>query len=125
MPLLARALLLIAGFQVIAGAIYWVTGREYLGGVLVLAAAGAAGYTGAYLRRAVRAADHRRSGPPVEVPHVGPTIWPLVLALAPAWVVVGLLAARWVLVAALVVFALAAFGWLLDVRHQHQTHGPR
>jgi cytochrome c oxidase subunit IV len=124
MPLLARALLMISGFLAVAGAIYWVTGREYLGGVLILAAAGAAGYIGIYLRRAVRAADHRPTGPPVEVPHVGPTIWPLVLALAPAGVVAGLLAAHWLLVAGLAVFALAAVGWLLDIRHQHRTHGP-
>jgi hypothetical protein len=124
MPLLARALLMISGFQVIAGALYWVTGREYLGAVLILAAAGAAGYIGIYLRRVVRAADQTAAGSAVEVPHIGPTIWPLVLALAPAGVVAGLLAAQWLLVPALAVFALAAVGWLLDIRHQHGTHSP-
>jgi Cytochrome c oxidase subunit IV len=53
---------------------------------------------------------------------VGPTIWPLVLALSAVGFFLGLLAAKWLYAVGGVLFLVAAWGWLTDVQRQWRHH---
>jgi hypothetical protein len=62
--------------------------------------------------------------PNPEEPHIGPTIWPFVLALGAFGVVLGAAVSPWILVVGAAVAAVAAVGWFRDVGRQwsHDRH---
>jgi len=135
MRMFGRIGLVFGLFFVIVGAIYGITNKEYEGFPLLLMTAGGFTLLAVWalwmFRRARREAD--AGGEEAGEPHVGPTIWPLVLSLSAIAFVLGLLAATWLFAIAGVLFVLAVGGWISDVRRQwrphaeeaHQVEGPR
>jgi cytochrome c oxidase subunit IV len=112
-------------FFVIMGALYGITNKEYEGFPLLLMTAGGFTILAVWaLRRFARAErETEDEGEEVGEPHVGPTIWPLVLALSAIAFVLGVLGAKWLFVLGGVLFVVAAAGWFMDVRRQWQ-HTP-
>jgi cytochrome c oxidase subunit IV len=109
-------------FFVIMGALYGITNKEYEGFPLLLMTAGGFTILAVWaLRRFARAErETGDEGEEVGEPHVGPTIWPLVLALSAIAFVLGVLGAKWLFVLGGVLFVVAAAGWFVDVRRQWQ-----
>ena len=97
MRMFGRIGLVFGLFFVIVGAIYGITSKEYEGFPLLLMTAGGFTLLAVWalwmFRRARREAD--AGGEEAGEPHVGPTIWPLVLSLSAIAFVLGLLAATW------------------------------
>jgi drug/metabolite transporter (DMT)-like permease len=117
-----RILQALAVFLAVAGIVHGLTSSDTLGAVLMLAAAVCAGYLGLAARRAVAAAAKAESPPPEE-PHVLPTIWPFVFALAAVGLILGAVVSPWLLVAGAAMFAVAAMGWFVDVGRQWTARG--
>src|SRR5206468_3530838 len=71
-------------FFVVVGAIYGITNKEYEGFPLLLMTAGGFVLLAVWALRRFRRAERESAaeGEGVGEPHVGPTIWPLVLALS-------------------------------------------
>ncbi|HKE65844.1 MAG TPA: cytochrome c oxidase subunit 4 [Micromonosporaceae bacterium] len=116
-------------FLIVAAIVYGMHAREYEGLVLSLTVAAGALLIGGYgvsLLRRTRAelARTETDSPPVanDEPHVGPTIWPLVFAVAAVGLVIGAVANRWALLPGGVVLVVASVGWVLDVHHQWRAH---
>jgi hypothetical protein len=123
--LFARVALGLATFLGLAGIVYGVTSKEYVGTVLFLVASGGFAFIGLFVRRAVRvSAASAEAGEPEE-PHVTSTIWPFVLALAGVGLVLGAVVARWLFVVGGALFVAAAVGWFTDISRQwgHDRHG--
>ena len=109
----------------IVGAIYGITNKEYEGFPLLLMTAGGFVLLAVWALRRFRRAERESAaeGEGVGEPHVGPTIWPLVLALSAIAFVLGVLGAKWLFVLGGVLFVVAAAGWFMDVRRQWR-HSP-
>ena len=125
MQLMARLFLALGVFLVVTGAIYGVRGYDYEGLTLMLTTAGGALLVGGYLAQALQRATAAAARGPVRLegePHVGPTIWPLVFALALVPLIVGALGSRWLLAVGTVAVVVAGAGWALDVQRQWQAH---
>ena len=125
MQLMARLFLALGVFLVVTGAIYGVRGYDYEGLTLILTTAGGALLVGGYLAQALQRATAAAERGPVRLegePHVGPTIWPLVFALALVPLIVGALGSRWVLLVGAAAVVVAGAGWVLDVQRQWQAH---
>jgi hypothetical protein len=124
--LLGRIFLVLGAFLVVSGVVYGIHSSDYQGLTLMLTTAGGALVFGGYLAQALQRATSRSVDGqlPVEEgePHVGPTIWPLVFALAMVPLVIGALGSPWVLAIGGVVFVTAGVGWLVDVQRQWQAH---
>jgi uncharacterized membrane protein len=127
----ARALTWLAVFLIVDAGVYMATAREWTGGPLIAATAGAFAYLALVLGGAARRAARELKAEPsaevgaVELDHVGPTIWPAGFALAAILLALGTAVARWLLIPGGILFVAAAIGWALDIRHQHQLHhGP-
>ena len=128
---LSRSLKWVAAFLIVDAAIYMATAREWTGGPLIAATAGAFAYLAFVLAGAVRRASRELEAEPsaavgaVELEHVGPTIWPAGFAVAAILLAVGAAVVKWLIVPGVIVFVASAIGWALDVRHQHATahHG--
>ena len=123
MTVYTRIVLGLALFLVAAGSVYGLTSHELVGTPLLLISAGCSAYIGLFVRREVRAAaaaethgDAHR-GDEAE-PHVGPTIWPFVFALAAVGLALGAIFNHWLLAAGGALFAAAAVGWSIDVGRQ-------
>lgn len=127
---LSRSLRLLGLFLIVDAGVYMATAREWTGGPLIAATAGAFGYLALILGSAVRRAAREHQAEPtgdvgaVELDHVGPTIWPAGFALAAIMLAFGAAVVRWLLVPGGVLFVAAALGWAADVRHQHEVHHP-
>ena len=128
MSLLAKIFGALGVFVVIDLAVYWLHSYENEGSLLLLAVALGALLVGAYLYRDVRrsraAASADAAGGELhdEEPHVGPTIWPVMLAVAMIGLVVGAIGETWALVEGAVLLVVALVGWAVDVRRQWQHH---
>ncbi len=129
MNLIAKLFSALGGFLIVAGVVYGVVARDYEGLTLALTVAGGALLVGWYglsvLRRsrsaliaAAAGADPGAAGEP----HVGPTIWPLVFAVATIGLVVGAVANRLALLPGALLFVAASIGWVLDIHRQWQHH---
>jgi hypothetical protein len=127
---MSRVVAWLALFLIVDAGVYLATAREYTGGPLIAATAVAFAYVAVVLRAIVRRAVREQEDEPSEevggvvLDHVGPTIWPAGFAVAAILLALGAAEARWVLVPGAIVFAAAAVGWVLDIRHQHSAHGP-
>jgi uncharacterized membrane protein len=121
----SRSLMWLAIFLIIDACIYMATAREWTGGPLIAATAGAFAYVAFVLGSAVRRAAKELKTEPsaevgaVELEHVGPTIWPFGFAVAAVLLALGATVTRWLLIPGAIMFVAAAAGWALDVRHQH------
>ena len=127
MSLLAKVFGALGVFVVLDLAVYWWHSYENEGSLLLLAVALGALLVGGYLYRDVRRSEAPSRGQGVgeledEEPHVGPTIWPVLSAVAMFGLVVGALGATWALVEGAVLLVVALGGWTLDVRRQWQHH---
>jgi hypothetical protein len=122
MRLYLRVVLGLALFLVGAAMVYGVIAGERAGLLLLGVAGLGLLYVGWHVWRALgRGARAERLGEPApaeEEPHVTPTLWPLVLSLAAASVVAGVLGARWLLLVAALLLLVAAAGWFHDIRSQ-------
>jgi hypothetical protein len=129
MRLVTRILFGLAGFLVLAAAVYWLMTyqrftKDPAGAALMLVGAVGFGYTALVLRAANRraeratAAGRSASG---EVAHVPPTIWPFGFSVAALALVVGLVVATKVLLPlGLVLLAVSAAGWFVEVGRAHR-----
>ncbi|MEP6972903.1 MAG: cytochrome c oxidase subunit 4 [Actinomycetota bacterium] len=117
----SRILLSLAGFLVVAGAVYGPTSHELTGGPLLLAASATFCYLGLVARSVARRSGAEGEGHAAEEPEavVAPTIWPFGFAIAAAIMMFGLVLSRWILIAAAIAFALSAAGWLREVARGH------
>ena len=128
MKQVSRAMLLIALFLAVDVTVYFSTAREYTGAVLIAGVVIAFGYLGYILRSATRHAtkelahDPTAEPGPVELEHVGPTIWPAAFSLAAVVLALGAVTLKWLLVPGGILFVASALGWSLDVRRQHEAH---
>ena len=127
MKLLANVFRGLGVFLILDGIAYGFHSRDIDGVVLILTVAGGALVIGSYLIRGVHRASVVREAEAGEAttetePHVEPTIWPLVFAVAMIGLVVGALGATWALVEGGVLLVVALVGWALDVRRQWQHH---
>jgi hypothetical protein len=116
----------LAGFLLIAGAVYGVTSHEYAGAPLLLVGGLTFSYLGLVGRSVVRRSQTRSEGPvgaEGEV-HVAPTIWPLVFSIAGVIIVLGVIVNEWIVAIGLLVFAVSAAGWLREVLRGH-AHAQR
>ena len=121
MGMASRIMLSLAGFLLVAGAVYGLTSHELTGGPLLLAASVTFCYLGLVARSQARRAEAAGEGHPAEETEavVAPTIWPFGFAIAAATMMLGLFLSRWILIAAAIVFALSVAGWLRDVARSH------
>jgi len=121
----ARIGFLFGLFFLIDGLVYAFTNKEFEGTPLLFMTAGGFTLLAVWaLRTFRRTARQEGAGAddPGE-PHVGPTIWPLVLALSAIVLVLGVLAAKWLYAVGGVLFVVALGGWFSDVRRQWSHHG--
>jgi hypothetical protein len=119
----ARLAFGLAAFLFVAGAIYWVTAGEYIGAPLLVITAASFTFLGLYARGILRTASKEEAAE-TEEPHVGPTIWPLVLALGAIGLALGAVIGPWLLALGAALAAVAAVGWFVDVGRQwHHGHG--
>jgi hypothetical protein len=106
--------------------VYGVTSYEWVGSMLFCLAAAGFALIGLFVRRSVRRADRdaERDLPSPEEPHIGPTIWPFVLAVGAFGVVLGAAISPWILAVGAAIVAVAAVGWFRDVGRQwsHDRH---
>ncbi len=131
MVLFSRIIMSFGAFLIVTGVTYGGVTYEWEGATLMIIVAGGALLIGAYLVSGVRRARAVLAARPGQAqhegadsePHVAPTIWPVVFALAAVGLVVGAVGARWALVGGGVLFIVASVGWVLDIRRQWQ-HGP-
>jgi len=128
MRLLSQVFLWLGVFLVVAGISYGMHSGDYDGLTLMVATAGCALLVGSAMVRSLRgttmeaAADDRELSVSHAEPHVGPTIWPLVLSISMIGLVVGAITSPWALLAGGIVLVVALIGWLLDVHHQWLHH---
>ena len=128
MPSMSRTARWIALFLVVDSAVYMVTAREWTGGPLITATAGAFAYLALVLAGAARRAAREHDVEPsvdvgaVELEHVGPTIWPAGFALSAIFLAFGATVLRLLLIPGGVLFVASALGWAADIRHQHEHH---
>ena len=117
----ARIWLSLAGFLLIAGAVYLVTAHEYAGAPLLLIGGVTFSYLAVVGRSAVRGSLKAAEGSPAgeESETTPPTIWPFAFAIAGLIIALGLIVSPLILVVGVLAFAVAAAGWLRDVARAH------
>jgi hypothetical protein len=123
----SRIWLALAGFLLIAGAVYGITSHEVAGAPLLLVGGATFCYLWLVGRSVVRRTEIRdeSQGQAEEGEvHVASTIWPFVFSIAGAIIAIGLIVNVWILVIGALVFALAAAGWFREVLRSH-AHADR
>lgn len=124
---MSRLFLGLGVFLLASAVAYGFHSHEGEGDVLMFVAAGCAALFGGFLVREFRAASSEpaQDGDPAAddgEPHVGPTIWPVFLAVAMSGLVIGAIGRPWVLIVGGVLVFAACMGWILDVRRQWDHH---
>jgi len=123
MSLLARIFAGLGAFLIVADIAYALAGRESEGVTLIITVAVGALIVGGYLLRGVRRGRTAPDAGEEAEPHIGPTLWPLVVAVSTIGLVVGAVVNRWALVAGAVLLVAALGGWVVDVRRQWRGEG--
>jgi cytochrome c oxidase subunit IV len=116
----SRIWFLLAGFLVVAGAVYGLTSHENTGAAMLVVAAAVFCYLGVVGRGLARGEGPDETAPEAEEVHVGPTIWPLVFSFSGVFVALGLIVTPWLLIVAVGLFGLAAAGWLREATQRHR-----
>lgn len=118
-----RVWLSLAGFLLIAGAVYLITSHEYAGALLLLIGGATFSYLSlvgrSVLRRAEKDTASSDAGGEEEV-HVPPTIWPFAFSVAGVIIAVGFIVSPWILAIGVLAFAVSAAGWLRDIARGHR-----
>ncbi|HEU4567796.1 MAG TPA: cytochrome c oxidase subunit 4 [Marmoricola sp.] len=128
MRLLSQIFLWLGVFLILAGIGYGLHSGDYDGLTLMVTTAGCALLVGAYMVRSFHAGDVEVGADDASLPvahgepHVGPTIWPLVLSLSMIGLVIGAVTSAWVLLAGGVLLVVSGVGWLFDVHDQWLHH---
>jgi hypothetical protein len=124
MRVFGRIALLFGLFFLIVGLIYSFSEKEFEGVPLLFMTAGGFTLLALLALRTFRRASHEEpaAAEGAGEPHVGPTIWPLILSLSAIAFVLGVLAAKWLYAVGAVLFLAALWGWLSDVRRQWRHH---
>ena len=118
----SRIWLALAGFLLIAGAVYGITSHEYAGAPLLLVGGATFCYLGLVGRSVVRRSEREAGGPshPDEGEvHVASTIWPFAFSIAGVIITLGFIVNVWILLLGVLAFAVSAAGWLRDVLRGH------
>jgi hypothetical protein len=116
----SRIWLALAGFLLIAGAVYGITSKEYAGAPLLLVGGATFCYLGLVGRSVVRRSEKQDDGDADEGEvHVASTIWPFIFSLAGVIIVVGFIVSVWILALGVLAFAVSAAGWLREVLRGH------
>ncbi len=124
MSVASRVWLSLAGFLLIAGAVYGFTSHEYAGAPLLLVGGATFTYLGLVGRSVVHRAEReheaekREEHEEIEV-QVTPTIWPFAFAVTGLVIALGFIVSPWILVVGLLAFAVSAGGWLREVARGH------
>jgi len=115
-----RIALGLAAFLLVAGVVYGAVSQEYVGGMLFLLCAAGFAFIGLFVRHAIRESDAAaaEADAAYEEPHIGPTIWPFVLAVGGFGVVLGIALSPWIAVVGAALFVVAGVGWFRDVGRQ-------
>ncbi len=127
MSVASRVWLSLAGFLLIAGAVYGFTSHEYAGAPLLLVGGATFTYLGLVGRSVVHRAErghevmeHEQVEEREEVEtQVPPTIWPFAFAVTGVIIALGFIVSTWILVIGLLAFAVSAGGWLREVARGH------
>jgi hypothetical protein len=126
MRIVSRVVTGLSLFLLLDGLVYLFTGKEYAGGTEILSASVAFGFLAVVIRNAARRAERPEPSEhpeaeegPLELEHVGPTIWPFAFSLAAVALAVGAVVARWLLVPGAIAFVACAAGWFMDIKRQH------
>ena len=124
MRVFGRIGLLFGLFFLIDGLVYAFTNKEFEGTPLLFMTAGGFTLLALWALRTFRRTEREeRAEEDAGEPHVGPTIWPLALALSAIGLVLGVLVAKWLYAVGAVLLLLALWGWFSDVRRQWSDHG--
>ena len=116
----SRVWLSLAGFLLIAGAVYGLTSHEYAGAPLLLVGGATFCYLGLVGRSVVRRAGGADRGETEEGEvHVAPSIWPFAFSIVGVIVALGFIVSPWIFVLGAIAFAVSAGGWLRDVARGH------
>jgi len=120
----SRIWLALAGFLLIAGAVYGITSHEYAGAPLLLVGGATFCYLGLVGRSVVRRSEKEAEGPgPAHTDegevHVASTIWPFAFSIAGVIIALGVIVNAWILVLGVLAFAVSAAGWLREVLRGH------
>jgi len=115
---LSNALLPIGLFLAIAAAVYWLTASEPIGTTTLAVAGLTFVLLGILVRVEAKRAREEGEGEE-ELVHVGPTIWPLVFALASVVLALGIIVTPWFFVLGGFLFVASAAGWLRAVTRSH------
>jgi uncharacterized membrane protein len=125
---ISRTFRWLALFLVVDAGVYMATAREWTGGPLIAATAGAFAYLALVVGGAVRRATREQAEEPmvmvgaVELDHVGPTIWPAGIALSAIILAFGAAAVRLLLIPGGALLVVSVLGWVRDVHRQHGGH---
>ena len=115
--------LLFGLFFLIDGLVYAFTNKEFEGTPLLFMTAGGFTLLALWALRTFRRTEREeRAEEDAGEPHVGPTIWPLALALSAIGLVLGVLVAKWLYAVGGVLLLLALWGWFSDVKRQWSQH---
>ncbi len=112
----------LAGFLLIAGAVYGITSKEYAGAPLLLVGGATFCYLGLVGRSVVHRSEGEAEGPSHDDEgevHVAPTIWPFAFSIAGVIIALGVIVNAWILVLGVLAFAVSAAGWLREVLRGH------
>jgi len=126
MRVISRIALALAGFLLVASAVYGFTNssEEVGGAALLFVSAATFCYLGIVARNAARGGwpgDEEEGAAVAEEPDVAaPTIWPLGFSIAAVLLVLSAIVSPWILVVAVPAFAASAAGWLREVAKAHR-----
>jgi hypothetical protein len=121
-----RIFMALAGMAVVAGVVYALAAKELAGAVMLTVFSVALLYIATVLEHAGpydRAEVDEEAEPELGPEHMlGPSWWPLVMAVGAGILLIGLKFAPIVMAIGAGVFLLSAIGWFVQVGHQHADH---
>ena len=125
MGVISRITLALAGFLLIASAVYGFTSHEFAGAGLLFVGSATFCYLGLVSRNAAKGGwpgdDEDAEPVEEEVEVAAPTIWPLGFAVSGLLLLLALIVSPWMLVLGVPAFALSAAGWLREVSRAHRS----
>ena len=125
MGVISRITLALAGFLLIASAVYGFTSHEFAGAGLLFVGSATFCYLGLVARSAARGGwpgdDEDAEAVAEELEVAAPTIWPLGFSISALLLVLGLIVSKWILLLGVPAFAVSAAGWLREVARAHHS----